>query len=238
MSKKQVAITLGVMCFVLTVAISIQIKTTKNNNQTAAQSLVDNELRDEVLKWKEKYDNSYSQLTESEKELTKIRQAATQNNTTANAKEEQIKKNNMLLGTTEVQGQGLQITVADNNTAAATAIDPSSMLVHDDDLIQIVNALNNAGAEAISINGQRIITTTAITCEGNVIKVNGEKISSPFVIKAIGSQGRLYGALNMAGGYLTILKDCGVLVDIKQEEKITVERYNGIISYKYVKNVK
>lgn len=238
MSKKQIAITLGVMCFILTIAISIQIKTTKNNNQTAAQALVDNELRDEVLKWKEKYDNSYSQLTESEKELTKIRQAATQNNTTANAKEEQIKKNNMLLGTIEVQGQGLQITVADNNTAAAAAIDPSSMLVHDDDLIQIVNALNNAGAEAISINEQRIITTTAITCEGNVIKVNGEKISSPFVIKAIGSQGRLYGALNMAGGYLTILKDFGVLVDIKQEEKITVERYNGIISYKYVKNVK
>ena len=144
----------------------------------------------------------------------------------------------MLLGTIEVKGPGLQITVADNNTAAATAIDPSSMLVHYDDLIQIINALNNAGAEAISINEQRIITTTAITCEGNVIKVNGEKISSPFVIKAIGSQGRLFGALTMAGGYLTILKDCGVLVDIKQEDNLIVERYNGSISYKYVKNVK
>ena len=54
------------------------------------------------------------------------------------------------------------------------------VLVHYDDLLQVVNALNNAGAEAISINGQRVITTTAITCEGNVIKVNGEKISSIF----------------------------------------------------------
>lgn len=45
--------------------------------------------------------------------------------------------------------------------------------------------MNNAGAEAISINGQRIIQTTAITCEGNVIKINGQKVSSPFTIKQL-----------------------------------------------------
>lgn len=236
MKKKQIAITLGIMCLILTIAISVQIRTTQNSNSTVAQSLIDDSLRDEVLRWKERYDNAYTELTESEKQLTEVRQAATQNDTTATAKQEQINENNMLLGTVEVQGPGLQITLEDNNAAAVGLLDPSSVLVHYDDILQVVNALNNAGAEAISVNGQRIITTTAITCEGNVIKVNGEKISSPFVIKAIGSQGALYGALTMAGGYLDILQDYGVIVKTEQVDNLIVEKYNGIISYKYVKN--
>ena len=236
MKKKQIAITLGIMCFILTMCIAIQIRTVTNSNSTASQSLIDNGLRDEVLRWKERYDNAYQELLDSEKQLTKVRQQATQNNTTENAKQEQIKQNNMLLGTVEVKGAGLEITLADNNVAAAGLIDPSSILVHYDDLLQVVNALNNAGAEAISINGQRVITTTAITCEGNVIKVNGEKISSPFVIKAIGSQGLLLGSMTMAGGYLNILEEWGVIVNVKSVDDITVEKYNGIINYKYVKN--
>ena len=241
MKKRQIAITLGIMCFILTIAISIQLKTIQNSNNTISQSLQDDRLRDEVLRWKEKYDNAYQELTESEKRLTVARQEATQNDTTDNAKQEQIRQNNMLLGTVEVQGQGLQITLADNNKAnkeGLSAIDPSLVLVHYDDILQVVNALNNAGAEAISVNGQRIITTTAITCEGNVIKVNGEKISSPIIIKAIGSQGLLLGSMTMAGGYLDILESYGVIVKVEPVDNITVEKYNGIISYKYVKNMK
>ncbi|MCI9040099.1 MAG: DUF881 domain-containing protein [Clostridia bacterium] len=235
MKKKQIAITLGVMCFILTVAISVQLKTVKNTTSTASQALIDNGLRDEVLKWKEKYDHAYQELLDSEKQLTQVREQATQNNTTANAKQEQIKENDMLLGRVKVKGAGLEITLADNNAVGTGLIDPSMVLVHYDDLLQVVNALNNAGAEAISINGQRVITTTAITCEGNVIKVNGEKISSPFVVKAIGSQGLLLGSMTMAGGYLNNMEEWGVIVNVKTVDDLTIEKYNGIISYKYVK---
>jgi len=235
MKKKQIAITLGVMCFILTVAISVQLKTVKNTTSTASQALIDNGLRDEVLRWKEKYDHAYQELLDSEKQLTQVREQATQNNTTANAKQEQIKENDMLLGRVEVKGAGLEITLADNNAVGTGLIDPSMVLVHYDDLLQVVNALNNAGAEAISINGQRVITTTAITCEGNVIKVNGEKISSPFVVKAIGSQGLLLGSMTMAGGYLNNMEEWGVIVNVKTVDDLTIEKYNGIISYKYVK---
>lgn len=238
MKKKQIAITLGLMCFILTVAISIQLKTVKNSTSTASQSLIDDGLRDEVLRWKERYDYAYRELADSEKQLTQVREQATQNNTTANAKQEQIKENDMLLGRVEVKGAGLEITLADNNAVGAGLIDPSMVLVHYDDLLQVVNALNNAGAEAISINGQRVITTTAITCEGNVIKVNGEKISSPFTIKAIGSQGLLLGSMTMAGGYLSNMEEWGVIVNVKTVDDLTIEKYNGIISYKYVKQMK
>lgn len=242
MNKKQIAITLGIMCFILTVAICIQLKTIENTTTTISQSLKENGLRDEVLRWKEKYDNVYEELNQSLKELEEVRKQATQNDTKSSAKQEEIKNNNMLLGLSEVKGEGLQIVIADNNTGTlkneSEALDLSSQVVHYDDLIEVINALNNAGAEAISINGQRIIQTTAITCEGNVIKINGQKVSSPFTIKAIGSQGLLYGSLTMIGGYLYILDEAGVIVETTQMDNLTVEKYSGVINYKYVKNEK
>ena len=242
MNKKQISITLGIMCFILTVAICIQLKTIENTTTTVSQSLKENGLRDEVLKWKEKYDNAYAELTYSTKELEDVRKQATQNDTKSLAKQEEIKQNNMLLGLYEVKGEGIQIKLADNNTGILKngneAFDLSAQLVHYDDLIEVINALNNAGAEAISINGQRIIQTTAITCEGNVIKIHGQKVSSPFTIKAIGSQGLLYGSLTMIGGYLYILDEAGVIVEVNQLDDLTVEKYTGVINYKYVRNEK
>ena len=242
MNKKQIAITLGIMCFILTVAICIQLKTIENTTTTISQSLKENGLRDEVLRWKERYDNVYEELNQSLKELEEVRKQATQNDTKSSAKQEEIKNNNMLLGLSEVKGEGLQIVIADNNTGTlkneSEALDLSSQVVHYDDLIEVINALNNAGAEAISINGQRIIQTTAITCEGNVIKINGQQVSSPFTIKAIGSQGLLYGSLTMIGGYLYILDEAGVIVETTQMDNLTVEKYSGVINYKYVKNEK
>ena len=74
------------------------------------------------------------------------------------------------------------------------------------------------------------------TCEGNIIKINGERISSPFTIKAIGSTGILSGSLNMIGGPLYWMEQDGVLVDIVQSENVVVEKYNGVINYQYMKN--
>ena len=54
MNKKQIAITLGIMCFILTVAICIQLRTIENTTTTISQSLKENGLRDEVLRWKER----------------------------------------------------------------------------------------------------------------------------------------------------------------------------------------
>lgn len=242
MNKKQIAITLGIMCFILTFAICVQLKTIKNTTTTISQSLEEDELRDEVLKWKEKYDNAYVQLTDSTKNLENIRKQATQNDTNSSAKQEEITQNNMLLGTHDVYGPGIQIILKDNNTGLSEdgtkVLDLSSQLVHFNDLLEVVNALNNAGAEAISINGQRIVQTTAITCEGNVIKINGQKVSSPFIINAIGSPAILYGSVTMIGGYIYWMEEAGVIVEIKQMDNVAVEQYNGVINYKYVNNVK
>ena len=198
MNRKQVAITLGIMCFMLTIAISVQLKTMNSANSTVSQSLTENSLRDEVLKWKEKYDNIYMQLGQAENRLEEVRNVATQDSTSSTAKQEELKNNNIILGLTDVTGPGIEIVLKDNNNISSELLstqilDMNKLVVHNSDLIAIVNILKHANAEAISINGQRIISTSAITCEGSVIKINGEKITSPFTIKAIGTTDMFYG---------------------------------------------
>lgn len=241
MNKKQIAKTLGIMCFILTFAISVQIRTMNNANSTASQTLSDNELRDNVLRWKERYDNLSKDLEEAEKKLEKVRQMATKDDTTASAKEEQLKINNTLLGLTNVKGSGIVIEMEDGKIEnSILEIESSSdLLIHDDDLLSLVNELRNAGAEAIEINGQRIINTSSITCEGNVIKINGERIGSPFTIKAIGgSQGFLYGQITRAGSYLEYMSNRGVNVkEIEQLDEISISKYSGTLSFKYLKEM-
>ena len=233
MNKKQVAITLGIMCFLLTIAICVQLKTMSSANSTVSQTLSDNELRDEVLRMKERYDNAYADLENAQKELEKVRQEATQDNGTAEAKEQELKENNMLLGNTDVTGEGVEVFLEDATTTDNN-LNASLQIIHYDDLQWVINELKNAGAEAIEVNGQRIINTTAITCEGNIIKVTGERIGSPFTIKAIGSQSLLYGALERAGSWLDQIRNDGNTARVTRVDNITISRYTGVISYEYL----
>ena len=91
MNKKQIAITLGIMCFILTVAICIQLKTIENTTTTISQSLKENGLRDEVLRWKERYDTAYKDLQEAEKTLETVRQTATADKDEEKDKEKKLK---------------------------------------------------------------------------------------------------------------------------------------------------
>ena len=238
MSKKKVALIVGIMCVILTAAIVIQYKTVSNASKITGTS-VNSELKTEVLKWKEKYEQLYVELGKSEERLEKIREIASDNNKDSSDLQNELKKLNALIGTTDVQGKGIVITIADNNKVTNENIglldDISSYLIHDRDLLRLVNELKNAGAEAISINDERIINTTSITCDGNVVLINGKKMSSPFVIKAIGSQETILGAIERPGGLLrNELYRCGLVSSIERQDKIIIYKYNGVINYKAI----
>jgi len=111
-------------------------------------------------------------------------------------------------------------------------VNTSDLLVHDGDLIQVINELFNAGAEAISINGQRIVSTTSIECDGNVVKVNGTKIGTPFEITAIGYPEQLAG-ISRPGGYLEILESRGVIINLTKQNSVKVPKYAGTLKYNY-----
>ena len=234
MKEKNIAILLGVMCFLLTIGICVQVRTVSTNASTMGRTYAENELRNSVLKWKEKYDLAYEQLETKEARLEKLRDTVSNSSESSEMAKIELEKNNMALGYTEVIGSGITITLTDGEVAA-NRLNVSSSLVHDTDLIEVINALKNAGAEAISVNDERIVNTTAITCAGNIVKVNNEKIGVPFVINAIGSPEKLYGALKMLGGYISKLEDDGVGVKIEKQTSITIPKYDGVYKFEYAK---
>ena len=237
MNKIKISIVLGIMCFALTFGIFLQIKTVENSNMQVIKNYEENNLRAEVLKFKEKYDNKLKEVEKAEETLEKERESATKNNSELENAELQIKKANKILGLSEVKGPGVIVTLKDSKTNSANVLNINDLLVHDLDVLSVINELKNAGAEAISINDQRIISTTAISCEGNVININGEKVGVPFTIKAIGLPESL-DALSRPGGYLEILKRYGIEAELKKSNDITIPKYTGKIEFKYGKSVK
>lgn len=232
LDKKIISIILGIMCFLLTLGIFVQVRTVTNSNSTVSQNYEENNLRAEVLKYKERYENKYKELEEAEEDLEVARQESTKNNSELEDKETQIQEGKKILGMTDVTGPGVIITLSDSKKDANSVLNPNELLVHDGDVLSVINELKNAGAEAISINDQRIVPTTSISCGGNIIEINGEKVGAPFVIKAIGLPEQL-SALDRPGGYLDVLRDHSIGAELKQTNSITIPKYTGVISYKY-----
>jgi len=240
-NKIKIAILLGIMCTFLTAGIFIQIKTVQSSTTTVGRTQAENELRDSVLRWKEKYENAYGKLEKKEEELESLREKASNSDENSNELSNKLENYNRLLGYTEVKGEGVIITLKDGDSSVLknSGLITTDFIVHDGDLQQVVNALKNAGAEAISINDERIVNKTSIICSGNVVTINDKKVGAPFVIKAIGPSGLLYYSLKMPGGYLENLESYGVSVDVKQVEKetIVIPKYEGVYKLEHASNV-
>ena len=224
------------MCMLLTLGICLQIRTIGDATKTVGTKLRDNSgLRDELLSIQDKYNILYKTLENEEKVLEKTRQIAATNNQDDLKNEEEIKNNQKLLGLTDVTGQGIIIRLDENREVNSNeVINISEYLVHEEDLLYIVNELFNSGANAISINNQRIVNTTSILCDGNIIRVNGKMVGVPIVIKAIGYPERMDYALTRPGGYLSIMADDGIVVGVEKSEKIDIPKYEGIYNYQFL----
>ena len=99
-------------------------------------------------------------------------------------------------------------------------------------MLTVVNELKAAGAEAISINGQRIIATSAIRCVGPVIQVNYQKVAAPFEIKAIGNAQYLESAMTIKNGVVDLLKEYGVSVTVSRQNNVEIPKYEGEQNFK------
>ncbi len=92
-----------------------------------------------------------------------------------------------LAGLSTVRGPGMRVTLTDAPRDADSAgIDPNYLVVHQQDLQAFVNALWAGGAEAVSLQGQRLVSTTAIVCVGSNVIIDGRPFSPPYIIEAVG----------------------------------------------------
>lgn len=229
MKKKGIGITLGIMCFVLVFALSIQIKTVEKSDSVTLKTYREDELRTEVLKWKDKYDTVYEKFQENEKVLEEYRNNAAQSGETNNAMKKELTEANAIIGLSDVKGSGIILTLNDS---------ASEVYITDSQLLEVVNELKAAGAEAISINGQRIIPTSEIRFISTVeMVINGETIVSPYVIKAIGNKDNLESSLKIKSGVIDNFRKNNVIAEIEIKDDITIQKYDGVINFKYAKSV-
>ena len=167
-----------------------------------------------------------------EKELNSLIDSASVNDSASSELSEELNKVNSQIGLTSLQGEGIIIKITDGEES--DILPTETTVVHDSDLKAIVNDLCIGGAEAISINGQRIVSTTAITCIGNVIKINDEKVGSPFEIRAIGSKAELDGNVSMNGRTISLMKKAGISVKITRSDTVVIPKYDGIFTANYI----
>lgn len=128
----------------------------------------------------------------------------------------------LINGFTDVKGKGVTVTL--NDAPARTEAYPSELVIHDSDIITILNELRAAGAQAIAINDERIIATSKQLCAGPTILINKNRYPAPYTIKAIGDPDALYAALEQSE-VVFIMRIYNIRVDIRKEEEILIPRY-------------
>lgn len=150
----------------------------------------------------------------------------------------QLNLTRALTGLTPVEGPGVMVVVDDRTQALELArkenqqVDYWDYLVHDSDLVYLVNDLRAGGAEAISINGERIISTSDIKCGGFIVFSNSNRLTAPYQIKAIGNPEALRQAVEKGFTY-SVLKSLDYPIRIEQQQKILIPAYNGALTLRY-----
>ena len=136
----------------------------------------------------------------------------------------ELEKANIISGKTDVEGKGIIITINESEENK----------IKINDLLLIINALKAAGAEAISVNDERITSMTDIVYINDLfIKINGQRILMPYVIKAIGNQTYLESALLGNGGYVDELKKLGYDILI-EKDRVAIYKYEDEFNTKYI----
>ena len=224
-----VIISIGCAALILTMVMFTQFKTVEYTDIVAIETMRETELRAELAVWKEKYEEAEEKLKDTNNKIDEYKKQMSSEEDAAKLLEQELKESEKFVGYTDVQGEGIVITLEDNDFRNIERFD----------LISLVNELKIAGAEAISINEERVVANTDIALVNNsIILVNSRRISGPYVIKAIGDKKYLESAITIKGGFLDEMKASEKTFNYTVEDSIRINKFNGIIKLDYVKTNK
>ena len=227
--KITMIITIAIACFALALIMTMQFKIVNETDITAIENMRETELRTELANWQEKYNEVNSQYEETVSRIDEYKKTSQSNEETEKLVNQELDNINLLLGNTDVQGQGIEITINETNNEEIEKITA-------DDLLLIINSLKQAGAEAISINDERIINMTDVVYieAADIIRVNGQRVLAPYIIKAIGNQTYLESAMLGNGGQIDSMKKVGQDVKIEKKDNIKITKYSGEFKTRYM----
>ena len=177
-----------------------------------------------------------SELTETRERMAEIEKALGQGKSLHQELVSQFDGARLQAGLTALKGPGIVVRLSDSPRQPGPDEIPYDFIVHDIDLSVLVNELWASGAEAVEVNGQRIVARSSIRCVGPTVLVNANRVASPFIVKAIGDVDHLEGGLKMPGGVLdsmSRLTSNGGEVVISRMREVQVSPYQGSLIYRF-----
>ncbi|MBP2662358.1 MAG: hypothetical protein H6Q71_306 [Firmicutes bacterium] len=219
---KQGQLAIALVCVVLGIMLAVQFRTTQDIKSSIPYQRVE---------------DLSQRLSQTEKErdalVNQIQELKRTSGVEAASKEfERIK---MGAGVVAVEGPGIIVTIDDSKRPSKPGENPNLYLIHDDDILKVINELWAAGAEAISINEQRLIASSEIRCAGPTLSVNNARYSPPYEVRVIGEPTTLENALKMRGGVIETLQFWGIQVTIKTQEVVNVPAFKGTFRFEFAK---
>lgn len=228
--KNQIVMTviIGLVCVVFFAVMFMQFKTIEETDITAIENMREADLRTAISEWKGKYEATQEQLEANRKSVQEYQETIEKNGEASELVDKDLAESNMLLGKTDVVGEGIVITLTNTSDCTVTYFH----------LLELVNELRYAGAEAISINDARILTTTEIVQVDGRMQARGQRIASPYVIKAIGNQTYLSSTLSLKdSGFVDRYTASGMDIKLEKGNNIKILKYNGDLKVKYMEEV-
>ncbi len=189
------------------------------------------ELQNSILAEEEKNNNLRGKLEEYESDKINSQNLMDE-------LENEVTKNKMILGYQDVKGEGYQIVLDDGEAKEGEEEDSLRnylRIIHNEDMLKVINELKQNGSEAISINGERVLTTSEIYCSWAFISINGNKLPVPFVIDVVGDPDKLDAYMDMPFSQLNIMKNRGIKVTLEKEDNILLKGSSSPLTINYLK---
>ncbi|MDD3838972.1 MAG: DUF881 domain-containing protein [Clostridia bacterium] len=224
------------ICIILGLMLAVQFKSVQMVGGNVSVQKIQ-QLSEQLQKMNDENRALKEQVENFKEKMEDFNMALSDTDKAAEVLHKDLKMTKMLAGLVKVEGPGIIVALDDKDSKLSFEedgeIEYMPNIISHEDILKVVNELNAAGAEAISVNGERVVANTEIREAGAYININARSYSKPFEIKAIGSPQDLEKALIMKGGVVDFLSSW-IDISIKKVDNLIIEEYTGNIEYKYV----
>lgn len=167
--------------------------------------------------------------------LARYEEAATRHQGAQRELRRQLEALRVAAGVEPLRGPGMVVELQDSPRPLSPGDDPNLVLVHYTDVQAVVATLWAAGAEAVAVNGERVVSTTGLSCVGTTILCNARQLAPPYVIVALGDPDALAAAVEAESGPLAALRAFGFPVRVTKSEDLRVPAYRGGFQFRFAR---
>jgi uncharacterized protein YlxW (UPF0749 family) len=230
--RRDVQLSLTLVFFILSGLVATQLKTQQkirdDQKQVSQEVTVElNQAKREAAKLRAERDALRAKVSQHEK-------ASEQDTAKVKLLSADLQKMKLAVGMTAVKGPGVMVLMRDNppkNTKDLGVEATELYLVHDYQVLQVVNELRSAGAEAVAVNGHRLGANSYVRCVGPVITIDGTRIGGPYKIEAIGNPAALKSGLELPGGIVEQFNSI-IAIKVAPQKELILPAVDGALSFK------